>query len=53
VTEKKVNDRKEYIVQCIEVASVLPKTDQSNSGDTSDDKKNKSLNDKKGQKQGV
>lgn len=53
VTEKKVNERKEYIVHCIEDASVLPKTDESSSGDASDPKKNKSSNEKKAAKQGA
>ncbi|MEI6598378.1 MAG: hypothetical protein WCL22_04985 [bacterium] len=41
VTEKKEEDRKEYIIHCIDDASVLPATDESSSGDSSETKKSK------------
>jgi hypothetical protein len=41
VTEKMVDERKEYVVHCIDDASVLPKTDESSSGDSSESKKSK------------
>ncbi len=41
VTEKMGDEHKEYIVHCIDDASVLPKTDESSSGDSSGSKKNK------------
>lgn len=41
VTEKMIDERKEYVVHCIEDASVLPKTDESSSGDSSETKKSK------------
>ena len=41
VTEKMSDEHKEYIVHCIDDASVLPKTDESSSGDSSENKKNK------------
>lgn len=53
VTEKKVEDRKEYIVHCIEDASVLPKADESSSNDSSETKKNKPSSEKKAAKQGA
>jgi len=41
VTEKMVDERKEYVVYCIDDASVLPKTEESSSSDSSDTKKSK------------
>jgi len=41
VTEKMGDEHKEYIVHCIDDASVLPKTDESSPGDSSETKKSK------------
>ena len=53
VTEKKVEDRKEYVIHCIDDASIISETSDSSSGDSSDVKKGKSSSEKKAAKQGA
>ena len=53
VTETKVDDKKEYNIRCLDIASIFETTEDSDNSDSSSTKKSKSSGDKKAAKQGA